>query len=255
MDSEETVVPVTAPTEGATEQVEANDATEAEKVESTEPKEDKPAKTPEQRELERARRRIDKLTKRLHERDAIENYKASQKEYDPPQDDEPVTLTRAELQQKIREEALKVAPTVKEQQALLEHRQAVISALDKDFGTEKFNEIAADLDEAVGGLADRKGNPRPIADFIFESENPRALIEYLADPEHEDEARAIGKMTAIQAARTIVKIEAKLSEKPKPSKAEEPLSAIKSSGTGKKSLFEMSDKEFFESRRNHGKRK
>lgn len=216
---------------------------------------EKPVKTAEQRELEKARRRIDKLTKRLHERDAVENYRAAQKEYDAPNDDEPITLTRAELQQRIQAEAIKVAPTVKQQAAQLEQRQAVIAALEKDFGTEKFNEIAADLDEALGGLADQKGQPKPVAEAIFETENPRALIEYLADPDNEDEAKAIGRMSGMQAARAIVKIEAKLAEKPQPSKAAEPLSAVKAAGSGKKSLFEMSDKEFFESRKNFGKRK
>lgn len=216
---------------------------------------EKPVKTPEQRELEKARRRIDKLTKRLHERDAVENYRATQKEYDAQNDDEPITLTRAELQQRIQAEAIKVAPAVKQQAAQLEQRKAVIAALDKDFGTEKFNEISADLDEALGGLADQKGHPKPVAEAIFEAENPRALIEYLADPDNEDEAKAIGRMSGMQAARAIVKIEEKLAEKPKPSKAAEPLSAVKAAGSGKKSLFEMSDKEFFESRRNFGKRK
>jgi len=229
---------------------------QAEQGEKSDDKADeaKPAKTPEQKELEKARRRIDKLTRRLHEQSA-QYAKPTQREYHSPDDDEPITLTRAELQAKIQEEAIKVAPVVKEQEAVLEHRKAVIAALDKDFGTEKFNEIAADLDEALGGLADRNGHPKPVADAIFESENPRALIEYLADPDHEDEAKAIGRMSATQAARAIVKIEAKLSDKPKSSKAAEPLAPVKAAASGKKSIFDMSDKEFFEQRRNFGKRK
>ena len=217
--------------------------------------EEKPTKTPEQRELDKARRRIDRLTKRLHERDAVENYRASQEPvHNAANDDEQVTLSRAELQAQIQQEARKLAPTMKQQQAVIEHRQAVVAALDKEFGTARFNEIAEDLDSALGGLSDRNGVPKPATDAIFESENPKALIEYLADPDNEDEAEAIGRMSAVQAARAIVKLEAKLSSKPQPSKATEPIAAVKAAATGKKSIFEMTDAEFFKSRRNHGKR-
>lgn len=256
---EESQAPVeTATTDITAEEVkaEATEAVDQEGQEKEAPKEEeKPQKTWEQKELEKARRRIDKLTRRLYEREAALNAYPTQKDYDSANDDEPITLTKAELQQRIQEEARKAAPTVAQQEALVKHRQAVIAALDKDFGTERFNEIAADLDEALGGLADRDGKPKPVAEAIFESERPRQLIEYLADPDHEDEAKAIGKMSAIQAARAILKIEAKLEEKPKPSKAAEPLAPVKAAASGKKSIFEMSDEEFFKSRQNHGKRK
>ena len=253
----ESEAPVETTTEVTAEEVKA-ETTEAADQEGHEKEaakeEEKPQKTFEQKELERARRRINTLTRRLYEREASVNAQPQQNGYDAD-NDEPITLTRAELQQRIQEEARRAAPTLAKQEAVVQHRQAVIAALDKDLGTERFNEVAADLDEALGGLADRNGQPKPVADAIFESEHPRQLIEYLADPDHEEEARAIGRMNAAQAARAIVKIEAKLADKPQPSKAAEPLAPVKAAGSGKKSLFEMSDKEFFESRRNHGKRK
>lgn len=240
---------VTAPVEAPPEVEKEVVATEGEPDKAEAPKEEeKPAKTWEQKELEKARRRIDKLTKRLYER-SDENARPAQKDYDATNDDEPITLTKAELQQRIQEEARRAAPTVAKQEALVEQRKAVIAALDKDFGTQKFNEIAADLDEALGGLADRNGHPKPVADAVFESDNPRQLIEYLADPDNEDEARAIGRMSATQAARAIVKIEAKLADKPQPSKAAEPLSPVKASGIGKKSLMALEGDDFAKRRR------
>ena len=257
---EEGDAPIETTTTEVTEEVKTDSAAEVEQQgqeqgEQKEKEDEKPQKTWEQKELEKARRRIDKLTRRLYEREAALNAHPPQKDYDSANDDEPITLTKAELQQRIQEEARKAAPTVAQQEALLKHRQAVIAALDKDFGTERFNEIAADLDEALGGLADRDGKPKPVAEAIFESEHPRQLIEYLADPDHEDEARAIGRMSATQAARAIVKIEAKLADKPKPSKAAEPLAPVKAAGSGKKSIFDMSDDEFFKQRLGFGKRK
>lgn len=233
----------------------AEAATEETQKEGESEPEKKPTKTPEQRELEQARRRIDKLTKRLHERDAVENYRASKESvHNGANDDEQVTLSRAELQEQIQQEARKLAPTMKQQQAVIEQRQAVVAALDKEFGTARFNEIAEDLDSALGGLSDRNGVPKPATDAIFEAENPKALVEYLADPDNEEEAEALGRMTATQAARAIVKLELKLAAKPQPSKATEPIAAVKAAATGKKSIFDMSDAEFFKARRNHGKR-
>ena len=256
MDSEIVEQPQAEEATAASESVvESQDQEHADKAAETTTDEQKPTKTPEQRELEKARRRIDKLTKRLYAQEAVISAQHTQKVYDPDNDDEPVTLTKAELQRRIQEEARKAAPTIAKQDATIQQRQAVIAALDKELGTERFNEVAADLDEALGGLADSNGLPKPATEAIFESEHPRQLIEYLADPDHEDEAKAIGKMSAIKAAQAILKIEEKLAAKPKPSKAAEPLAPVKAAASGKKSIFDMSDEEFFKSRQGHGKRK
>lgn len=219
-------------------------ATEGEGEQGTKTKVEK---SPEQREIERLRRGIDRKTRQLAEARANSQHQQGQdlrqpgtREQNPSQqvDDEPLTLSRSELQKHIEQEARKLAPTLKQQHDEIEHRRGVVESLAKDWGQEKFDAYASDLDDVFGGLTDRTGRPKPATDAIFESDEPRALIEYLADPDNATEAENIGRMSAVQAGRAIAKLEAKLAtakakEKPQRSNAPEPIERVNGQGSAK----------------------
>jgi hypothetical protein len=194
----------------------------------------KKEKTPEQREIDRLRRRVDNLTRQKYELKASAPA-AAQQQQSSQADDEPVTLTRAELQRQIEAQARQLAPSMTEQQAEVERRHGVVTSLAKDWGPEKFDTLSAELDEAFGGLVDRSGTPKPATDAIFHADNVKAVIEYLTDPDNADEADRISKMTAVQAGRAIAKLEGKLEvekskAKPKPSNAPSPLEPARGGG-------------------------
>lgn len=199
--------------------------------------EPKKEKTPEQREIERLRRRVDNLTRQKYELRASVPAGAPQQQQ-PVQaedDDEPVTLTRAELNRRIAEQAQQLAPTMREQQAEVERRHGVVTSLAKEWGQEKFDTLSAELDEAFGGLVDRRGMPTPATDAIFHADDPKGVIEYLTDPDNADEAASISKMGAVQAGRAIAKLELKLEaaktkSKPQPSNAPAPLEPARGGG-------------------------
>lgn len=195
----------------------------------------KKEKTAEQREIDRLRRRVDNLTRQKYELRAAAPAAAQQQQPSQADDDEPVTLTRAELQRQIAEQARQLAPSMTEQQAEVERRHGVVTSLAKDWGPEKFDTLSAELDEAFGGLVDRSGTPKPATDAIFHADDVKAVIEYLTDPDNADEADRISKMTAVQAGRAIAKLEGKLDTekskaKPKPSNAPSPLEPARGGG-------------------------
>jgi hypothetical protein len=212
-------------------------------------KPEKPEKTEAEREADRLRRAIDRKTRQREEARAEAAQLRSEIERLRSQDlrgnqsrttidtetDEPLTLSRAELDQMVKEQAEKLAPTLSQQKAEIEHRTKVIQTLAKEFGQDRFDEIAADLDENMGGLQ-RNGRATAAAEAIFAAEDPKAVIEYLAQEEHADEAETIGRITdPIRAGRAIAKLEVKLeqfkaSQKPQRSKATEPLEASKGAG-------------------------
>lgn len=198
----------------------------------------KPEKTPEQREIERLRRGIDRRTRQLSEARAQIGLTQSQKSanYQTSADDsEPLSLTRAQIQELVTKEAEKLAPAYREQALEVERRQSVVQSLAKTWGQERFDELSSDLDDAFGGLTDRSGSVKPAIEAVFEADEPAKVIEYLADPDNLEEAERIAKMGAVQAGKAIAKLEAKLStEKPKPkaqvSKAPAPLEAVRGQG-------------------------
>jgi hypothetical protein len=210
----------------------------------------KPEKTPEQREIDRLRRRVDNLTRQKYELRANAPAPQQQHHQQGQDDNEPVTLTRAELQRQIAEQAQRLAPSLSEQNAEIERRQGVVSSLAKDWGQEKFDTLSSELDEAFGGLSDRSGTPKPATEAIFYAENPKAVIEYLTDPDNADEADRISRMSAVQAGRAIGKLEDQLAAeksqaKPKPSNAPKPLEPARSSGgVTNKDPSKMNDAEF-----------
>lgn len=172
-------------------------------------------------------------------------------------DDEPLTLSRSELRKLIEKEAKTLAPSIRQQEDEVEHRRGIVEKLSGEWGSEKFDAYARDLDAALDGLTDKSGRPKPAADAIFEADNPRALIEYLTDPENADQAEAIGRMSAVKAAMAIAKIESKLraetearKAKPKPSSAPAPIESVKATGAPPAmSLVGLSDADFAKRRR------
>lgn len=203
----------------------------------------KPEKTEAERERARLLKGIDRKTRQAAEaraerdmlRQEIERLRASQaRDTNTTNEDEPLTLSRAELAQMVKSEAERLAPTLKQQAAEIEHRTKVIEGLAKDLGQERFDELAEELDENLGGLQ-RNGRPTPATEAIFAADDPEAVIKYLADSENAEEAEAIGRMDAVRASRAITKLELKLQQfkaegKPKRSKAPEPVEPSRASG-------------------------
>lgn len=203
----------------------------------------KPPKTAEQREIERLRRAVDRRTRQLYEArgqagtQQVAETRTPQAGTTPPSqaNDEKLTLSRSELDKLIKDGAEKLAPAIRQQQTEIEQRAKVVEGLAKEWGKEKFDTFASDLDDVFGGLADQKGQPKAATNAIFESEMPAALIEYLTDPDNADEAEALSHMGDRQAGRAVAKIEAKLTEakktgKPQRSNAPAPLETIKGGG-------------------------
>ena len=215
-------------------------------------KEEKPEKTEAERERIRMQRGIDRKTKQAAQaRAEAEFYKQEltrlQKgvNYQKPDDDsESLSLTRAQLNEVVKAEAAKLAPTLQSEVAERQRREGVLKSISESLGKEKFDQIASDLNEAFGGdevangLVDSHGRPKPAVEAIFEADNPARVIEYLANPDNIDEAERISGLGAIQAAKAIAKLEAKLEKdpapgKPIPSKAPAPLEPIKGQGAPK----------------------
>jgi hypothetical protein len=221
-----------------------------------------PEPTPEQlkaeleqlrRDKARMQRGIDRRTRQLAEERARKEF-AQPRAHNPADDEDTVSLTRAELDQRIREEAQRLAPQVREQAAEIERRQGVIQSLTKTWGQEKFDSIAADLDDALGGLADRSGNPKPAVEAVFEADSPAQVIEYLADPAHAADAESLARMGPVQAGKFIARLEdrikaEKAKAEPKPSSAAAPLERLRGVAPASKALADMSYEEFVKKRR------
>jgi hypothetical protein len=242
-----------------------NVETPAEKAQATETAEEaKPAeevpkkeKTPEEREISKLQNRVDKLTRKLREREERGHLQSSAIESTnrTAQDDsEELRLTRSELARLINERATQIAPEIASRNEEQAKRRKVVEKLTATWGQETFDLKANDLNRAFNGLADDKGRPKPATDAIFEADEPAVVIDYLADPENWDEAEAIARMGPVQAGRAIARLEAKLmaskaEAKPKPSKVPAPIEPIRGQGTIQKSLADLSDAEFAKRRR------
>lgn len=239
MDQEhDTPVEAVEPTETPAEEIKtepAEDAPADEPKAEGEEKKDEPKKPKEwwEKELERKQRRIDNLTKRLYQ--AAPLAQDSIKAHNPPDQDDSdeLRLSRSELQKLIDQRAAEVAPTIAKQQAEIESRRRVVEKLSQSWGQEKFDALAADLDDALGGLADRRGQPKPVALALFRAKEPAALIEHLADPENAADAEALASLSdpvdiGFAVAELSSRIAAKKAEeKPQRSKAPQPVEPIR----------------------------
>jgi hypothetical protein len=172
---------------------------------------------------------------------------------DAQDDSEPVSLSRQELERLVQQEARKLAPVLKDQETVIEHRRRVAEGLAKEWGPEGFDRRSQDLDAAFGGLTQADRSPKPAVDAIFEAEKPAAIIEYLTDPDNASEAEAIARMSAVQAGRAIARLEFKLgakpADKPQPSKAPAPIEPERGQGKIERDPSQMTDAEFIAWRR------
>lgn len=200
---------------------------------------EKVEKTPEQREIERLRRGLNRKHEqaaRANERLAMLEKELTQRQNPVNSDapDEPVQLTRAQIRELVNSEAQRLAQTIHGQATEAQRYASVQSKLEASWDADKFKQVSEDLDAAFGGL-EAQGKLKPALEAAFEADNPTALLEYLADPEHHDEAQKLSRMSAVQAGREIAKLEAKLAKPtaPTPSKAPAPLEPIRGGATPK----------------------
>lgn len=168
-------------------------------------------------------------------------------------DDEPLSLSRSELRRLIEQEARSLAPQIKQEESVIEQRTATVTQLRKQWGADRFESLTSGLGEALDGQTLEDGKTfKPAVEEILDSKQAGALIEYLTDPDNADEAEAIGRMDQRQAARAIARLEVKVatnSTKPQVSRAPAPIESVKGRGDIKKSLFDLSPKEYAQKRR------
>jgi hypothetical protein len=260
-------IPVADVTELPTEQA-ADQTEQAEQPEVEEPEDEEKLPKWAKKQRRNLERRVNALQRKIGFYEAqiqqnpqqLQNRAVSDTNDALHDDDGRVTLSRQEIAQLIEAEARKLAPAVKERDAVIEQRTRVIEKLASELGREKFDAVAADLDAALDGLRDSRGNPKPAADAIFEADDPKSVVEYLADPDNAAEAAALARANPIQAGKLVAKLEAKLQAKqtkPAPSKAPTPIEAARGQG---RSSFEgyspnMSDAEFIAWRRSQIKQR
>ena len=174
-------------------------------------------------------------------REAIDDTNQSDAE-----DSDKLSLSRSELQRMIEREAKRLAPTIKEQSDAIEQRRSVARALQDELGPEKFQELTDDLADVL---------PQEAQLLVLETDSPRALIEYLTDPEHEAETKAIARLSPYQQGMKLGLLAAQLKakrsrDKPQPSGAPQPIEPVKSQGdAGIKPLALLSDEEFAKRRK------
>ena len=228
----ETVLPeapfVDAVADGQPEHADQSEEVTKPEGEEAKPADDQPKKekTHEEREIARLRRRVDNLTRQKYELQA-RPLREPENQGDNRQqqaDSDALSLSRAELRELVEKEARRLAPTISKQDAEIEHRSGSMKGLVKELGAERFQELTDDLAAVFDG-------GKQMA--ILEADNPRALLEYLTDPENADEADRIAGMSDSRAGRALFGIEAKLKAaadkaKPVPSKAGAPLEPLRS---------------------------
>lgn len=201
-------------------------------TEGEEGNEQKPEKTPAERELAKATRRINNLVRQREEaRARAQQLETEFQRLRPAADNasietgDEVTLTRDQLKQLVQEHAKRIAPEISSQAAQQKELVAAASKLQKELGS--------DWQAVTEDLASLMGDDLQLA--VLSADAPAELARYLTDPDNSDEAEAIGRMSPIQAGRAFAKIEAKLAAKatkPEASKAASPLEAIRGSGGG-----------------------
>lgn len=228
---------------------------EPEKVEAEgEEKPAKPPKSPEQKALEKAERKIAALyasraearerLRTLEEIQGLQSRTIDGTNGEDAGDSGNLSLSRADLDRLIEERARKLAPTIKEQADVIEQRSQSAKALREELGPERFAELTDELSDVL---------PAEAQLLVLETDAPKALLEYLTDPENEAEAKRIGKMSPHQQGLRIGMLAAQLKARrtrPQPSNAPAPLEPVKSQGdAGVKPLAILSDDEFAKRRR------
>jgi hypothetical protein len=199
--------------------------------------EPKPEKTAAEKELARERRRIAQLTRIRREQEAEiallrSNSPLRRQETDANNPDtsgdgsETLQLTRAELQERIRAEAEKLAPTINAEQSRQKQLQEAAAATRKELG-ERFEELTDDLAAVL---------PAPKQLRVLTAEKPAALIQYLTDPENAAEADALAGMDDFDFGRALSRLETKAyaaaaTQQPQRSNAATPVEPTRGRGT------------------------
>ncbi len=210
--------------------------------------EEKPEKTPEQKELERLRRQLTKAQRingklsyeaqQLQEQ--IRQYAPQQEESRPQVD--PIQLAR---------EIATVEKITERSNAVFKDGMSRFDGFDK--AVQAVIQEAGPLVQPVAPNAP-VGKPTPLGEAILDSDDPPALIKFLAD--NPDVAAELEGLSAAQLGRKIGRIEAQMSAKPQPkpvSKAPQPVKPI-SASRGQPSLDNLSMDEYIAARKAQGAR-
>ena len=210
---------------------------DAEKTDTETKVDDKPAKSPEQKAIERLERKLGRVIGQREEARAERATLQQQIEQlqrrpidgtnqEVGTDSDNLTLSKAQLRQMVEAEAKRLAPTIKGEAETVAKQRDIVSGLVKAWGLEAFQERTNDLAEVLDQSKQM---------LVLDTDNPAALIEYLTDDDNADEAEAIGRMPEGRAgyalAKIVAKIEAAKSDsKPKASKATAPIESGKAQG-------------------------
>jgi len=206
-------------------------------TEAEEGGEPKPEKSPAEKELARERRRIAQLTRIRREQEAeiatlranlpLQRQQTGIDNSDTSGDGgETLQLTRAELQERIRAEAERLAPTINAEQSRQKQLQTAAVAARKELG-ERFEELTDDLAAVL---------PAPKQLRVLTAEKPAALIQYLTDSENAAEAEALRGMDDFDFGRALSRLESKAyasqaTQQPQRSNAATPVDATRGRGT------------------------
>lgn len=229
---EEQVLPIT---EALALPVESQDVPVIDTTEAEKPQEEsKPELTEEQkriRKLENAlSRKRQQLADERAERAYFQRQGLTQQQQEPDNraqnaDSEVLSLTRAQISELAAAEAKRLAPQVAHQEAQEATRRATATSMADKLGHEKFAELTADLADIL---------PGEMQLHLLDMKSPDALLQYLADPENESEARALSRMSPFKAGATMSELAAKLAapkDKPQASKVPPPVEAGRGQGS------------------------
>lgn len=184
------------------------------------------AETPEQKHaktIAKMERRISTLTARTAQeraekellRQQLEQVKAK-----PAEEAEPEA-------QKTHKTALELAREMRDAERVTEKANRVASEGKKEFPD--FMDRVGELQAALGPQFDRSGRPTPLMDAILESDAPAKVLHHIASDL--DLAAELAAMSPHRMTRRLVQLESELTDKPKTSRAPEPLKPVKASVT------------------------
>lgn len=165
-------------------------------------------------------RRIDKLTKRVHE---TPYQQPTQTQQQPDQEPEQPRFTEQDVQRKAAE--------MLESERIAQRANDIAANGEKEF-QDFGGKVRAVMSEVE--LFDRSGRMTPLMEVIAEADKPHAILNYLG--ENPDIAGEIADLSIARQARRIAQIEAELSRPKDPpppkavSKAPKPIEPVKPGG-------------------------
>jgi len=240
----DTVLPEAASDElaaGAGDQLE----TAAPADETTAEPEKKPERHPLEKELAKERRRISRLVEQREQaRAETARWQSEAERMRPLQntgnsdttapDGDELRISRAELP--------KVFERMQGEAEQQRERASAASNMRKALGDD-FIAVTDELAEII---------PGDLQFAVAASEAPAELARYLIDPDNQDEAERIARMSPVQAGRALARIEAKLTakpERPKASNAASPIEPVRGGAAGAADPSKMTDAQWLEQRR------